>query len=77
MLKYIFSKKHNLCVNLQTTLSNSLAYFTYLSETLGKLLMNSFGSTLEQNYLYVVLEIYGCFQYADMLKSGLERTSEL
>lgn len=39
--------------------------------------MNSFGSTLEQNYLYVVLGIYGCFHYADMLKSGLERTSEL
>lgn len=51
-------------------LTMSLDYFSYLPKTLGRPLKNSFGSTLEQNYLYVGLEICECFQTAGMLKIG-------
>ena len=51
-------------------LNNSLDYFRCLHKILGKPLKNSFGSALEQNYLYVGLEIDECFQNADMLKIG-------
>lgn len=51
-------------------LSNSLDYFRYLHKILGKLLKNSFGPTLEQNYLYDGLDIYEWSQNADMLKIG-------
>ena len=51
-------------------LNHSLDYFRYLHKTLGKLLKNSFGSAVEQNYLYMGLEICECFQDTGVLKTG-------
>lgn len=51
-------------------LNDSLDYFRYLCKILGKPLKKSFDSALEQNYLYIGLEIYECYQNADMLKIG-------